>query len=223
MTRLTCGQARDLGTPLAPLLPAFCARFSLKIGKIPTILRREASDFACESRVPSMRGLDHVAIGTTRHDAILQLAGGGEVVREPQSDRQQDDDDQQSRHCGMPVVAGSRAWARFRFSHRQSVAFVPRSAQIGTFARREPAVPAQPQIRPRTQVAGAPSAIPANPRELNHSAGDFLMPSLRRKGVESRRATLYTSAQLPARLPGCDARDNDCKPQKTESETRPDR
>src|SRR6516165_9597134 len=43
------------------------------------------------------RGLDHIAIGSAGHHAILHLARGGQIVGQPNADGQQDDRDDKAR------------------------------------------------------------------------------------------------------------------------------
>src|ERR1700730_9561479 len=78
------------------LLTSLSRLVLLQIRKIATILRRTGSlESPDESRSgiagALSRRLDHVAIGPACHHAILQLAGGGEIAREPDADRKQDD------------------------------------------------------------------------------------------------------------------------------------
>jgi len=73
----------------------------LQIRKIATILRQaEALQNLDESRSQLAealsRRLDHVAIGPARHHAILQLAGGGQIACEPETDRKQHDGDHEA-------------------------------------------------------------------------------------------------------------------------------
>jgi hypothetical protein len=55
--------------------------------------------------------LDDVAVGSARHDAILHLAGGGQIMRQPHPDRQQDDRDDE------PGDGASAIVAPFGFAH----------------------------------------------------------------------------------------------------------
>jgi len=77
----------------------------LQIRKIATILRAQGSRNRIGSGPPLLRWLDCVAIGPPWHQAVLHLAGGGQIVREPHPDRQQDDRDDQARDRAAPVVA----------------------------------------------------------------------------------------------------------------------
>jgi hypothetical protein len=54
------------------------------------------------ARIISLRRND-VAVGASRHQAILHFAGRRQVVRQPQSHRQQDNRDGQSSDCWAPV------------------------------------------------------------------------------------------------------------------------
>src|SRR5690242_2752383 len=73
----------------------------LQIRKIATILRqagRLESPDESHSRIGwgLSRGLDHVAIGPPRHDAVLQLAGSRQIAREPDADRKQHNGDHEA-------------------------------------------------------------------------------------------------------------------------------
>jgi hypothetical protein len=63
------------------------------------------------------RRLDHVAIGAPRHDAVLQLAGGGQVARKPDPDGKQDDSDDKAGNSAAPIVA----LVGIRFGHGRSL------------------------------------------------------------------------------------------------------
>jgi hypothetical protein len=67
--------------------------------------------------LPLLRGLDHVAIGSARHHAILQLAGRAQLAREPDAKGKQHDGDHKSYHRTTAVIAS------LRFGHRPSAAF----------------------------------------------------------------------------------------------------
>lgn len=54
------------------------------------------------------RRLDHVAIASPRHQAILHLAGGGEVPRKPHADGEQHGGNDQPRDRAATVVTGLR-------------------------------------------------------------------------------------------------------------------
>jgi hypothetical protein len=56
-------------------------------------------------------GVDGVAVGSSRHQAILHLAGGGQLMGQPHADRQQHDRDGQTRQ--RPASASTL----FRFIH----------------------------------------------------------------------------------------------------------
>jgi hypothetical protein len=60
------------------------------------------------------RRLDHIAIGAARHDAVLHLAGCGQIAREPDSDRKQDNGDQKAGDGAAAVIA----LVGIRFGHR---------------------------------------------------------------------------------------------------------
>jgi len=62
------------------------------------------------------RGLDHIAIGSAGHHAILHLARGGQIVGQPNADGQQDDRDDKARDRATPAVA------LFRIGHSASLA-----------------------------------------------------------------------------------------------------
>jgi hypothetical protein len=79
------------------LLPGLLRLVLLQIRKIATILRQAGALKRLTNRNPWIaealsRRLNHVAIGPSRHHAILQLAGGGQIAREPDADRKQDND-----------------------------------------------------------------------------------------------------------------------------------
>jgi hypothetical protein len=52
-----------------------------------------------------MSGLDNVTVRSARHQAILHLAGRGQLVSQPQSDYQQDNRNGQARNRATPVIA----------------------------------------------------------------------------------------------------------------------
>ncbi len=52
-----------------------------------------------------MRRLDGIAIAAARHQAVLHLAGGREVAREPDPDRQQHNGDNEPGERAAPVIA----------------------------------------------------------------------------------------------------------------------
>ena len=59
--------------------------------------------------------LDHIAIASPRHQAILHLAGGGEVPSKPQADRQEHGSNDEPRDRAATVVAGSGLRRSFGF------------------------------------------------------------------------------------------------------------
>jgi hypothetical protein len=86
----------------------------LQIRKIATILRRfgrispvwpEDGRIGGSNAARLSRRLDHIAIGAPRHDAILQSAGSGQVVRKPDADSKQDNCDQKAGNGAAAVVA----------------------------------------------------------------------------------------------------------------------
>ena len=58
--------------------------------------------------------LDDVAVGPSRHQAILHLADGGQIAREPYPDRQQNQRDDQSGDRTAAIIAS------FGFAHRRA-------------------------------------------------------------------------------------------------------
>ena len=50
--------------------------------------------------------LDGIAIGPPGHQAVLHLAGRGEIAREPDADTEQHDDDHEADDRATAVVAG---------------------------------------------------------------------------------------------------------------------
>ena len=72
------------------------------------------------------RRLDHVAIGASRHDAVLHLAGSGQIAREPDSNGKQDNGDQEAGDGAAAVIA----LVGIRFGHR-TVALSKRTKPLG--------------------------------------------------------------------------------------------
>jgi hypothetical protein len=86
-----------------------------------------ASDLGRESlrKTQLSRRLDHVAIGSARHHAVLQPASGGKFVRKPNADHKQDNRDDQARDCPAPAVAWVNIWHRRSLSNaRRHPAFI---------------------------------------------------------------------------------------------------
>jgi hypothetical protein len=67
--------------------------------------------------LPSSRGLDHVAVGPPRHDAVLQLARRSEIARKPDSDCEQNDDNDKAGNRAATIVRFGLS-ALSRIGHR---------------------------------------------------------------------------------------------------------
>jgi hypothetical protein len=85
----------------------------LQIRKIATILRRFGRANQIAATAALSRRLDHVAIGASGHDAVLKLAGSGQIVREPYPDGKQDHGDDEAGNGTTAIVA----LVGIRFSH----------------------------------------------------------------------------------------------------------
>jgi hypothetical protein len=78
------------------LQTCFAGFVLLQIGKIAAFFRRPPK---------LLLGRDDVAVGASRHQAVLHLAGRGQFMSQPQSHHQQDHRDSEARDRGPPASA----------------------------------------------------------------------------------------------------------------------
>jgi len=67
--------------------------------------------------------LDHVAVASPGHQAVLHLARGGEIAGEPPADAEDQDRDDQASDGAAAVVTGLRFWRRFGLRARFGLRF----------------------------------------------------------------------------------------------------